>query len=310
MRLFRVFMSASALGLAAIACSSADPSAAGGGSSSSSSGSGGAAPIVIGDRSASVHVPAGYDPSKPAPLVVTLHGYSVNGFLEEIYLDLTPLSDEYGFLYVHPDGTVDKKGNVFWNATDACCNYDGSTVDDSSYLSQLITAISASYSVDPRRVYLVGHSNGGFMAYRMACEHADQIAAVVSLAGAMTEDPSTCKPSAPVAVLQAHGTKDNEVLFDGFAGSATPGNGPYPSATITAKDWATIDGCAATPTAGAPLDVDGNIAGAETTVDRYDGCKSGASVELWAIQGGSHIPDIGSTFRHGIIDFLMAHPKQ
>jgi polyhydroxybutyrate depolymerase len=143
----------------------------------------------------------------------------------------------------------------------------------------------------------------------MACEHADRIAAIVSLAGAMTIDPSGCQPSAPVSVLQAHGTADDEVLFDGFAGAATPGNGPYPSAAISAADWAAIDGCATPPSAEAPLDVDGSIAGAETSVDRYEGCKAGTSVELWSIQGGGHIPDIGATFREGIIQFLLEHPK-
>ena len=301
--------------LALVACSTSQSTGSTGtGAASSSSGTGGMGgqpPITIGSRSTEVHVPPGYKQGTPTPLVVMLHGYSVPGGLEELYLDLKPLADEHGFLYVYPDGTMDQKGNPFWNATDACCNYFGSTVDDSAYLSSLIDAISQKYTVDPKRVFLIGHSNGGFMAYRMACEHADKIAAIVSLAGAMYNDPTTCKPSAPVSVLQAHGTKDNEVLFAGFAGDTTPGNGPYPSANVTAQDWVTLDGCATTPdTSSPPLDLDDTLAGAETTVTKWQqGCKSGSAVELWAIQGGSHIPSIGSTFREGIVSFLLAHPK-
>ncbi len=85
----------------------------------------------------------------------------------------------------HLDGsTKDSKGNEFWNATDACCNADGSTVDDSGYLSALLWDIRAQYNVDPNRVYVFGHGNGGFMAYRMACDHSLQVSGVASLGGA------------------------------------------------------------------------------------------------------------------------------
>ncbi len=149
------------------------------------------------------------------------------------------------------------------------------------------------------------------MAYRMACEHADQIAGIVSLAGAMYEDPSTCKPSAPVSVLQIHGTSDTEVLYDGFAGASSPGNGPYPSAATTTMDWATLDGCSLTADASSPnIDIDATIPGAETTVLRYDqGCQGGAEVDLWSIQNGPHVPDVNMNFREGIVSFMLAHPK-
>ncbi len=202
-------------------------------------------------------MPSGYKPGVPAPLLIMLHGYSIDGTVEEVYLQLAPFADKNGFLYAHPNGTIDKNGDYFWNATDACCNYFGSTVDDSAYLLSVIDQIEQHYDVDPKRVFFMGHSNGGFMSYRMACDHADKIAGIASLAGAMFDDPTQCHASGPVNVLEIHGTADTEVIYDGYPGDSTPGNGPYPGAATTVKDWATLDGCSLTPdTSSPPLDLD------------------------------------------------------
>jgi polyhydroxybutyrate depolymerase len=262
---------------------------------------------VGGDRPVEVHVPPGYVSGVPAPLVIMLHGYTASGALEESYLNVTALSDARGFLYAYPDGTKDPLGNGFWNATDACCGSGDRTVDDSAYLSRLIGEIEARYSVDPKRVFLFGHSNGGFMSYRMACDHADQIAAIASLAGAMWADVAQCHPSGPVGVLQIHGTSDTVINYMG--GSLQ--NVAYPSAATSVLDWATFDGCSATPdTTSPPLDLESSLPGDETTVTVYgSGCRPGGRAELWSMQGGSHIPVLGPSFTSSVIDFLLAHPK-
>ena len=265
-----------------------------------------AAPIG-GSRPVSVHVPPTYVPGTAMPLVIMLHGYTATGALEEAYLQLTPLADSRGFLYAYPDGTVDSLGEHFWNATDACCDLDNSMVDDSTYLSTLITQISARFTVDPKRVYFVGHSNGGFMSYRMACDHGDQIAAIASLAGAMWEDTSKCPAATPVSVLEIHGTLDTTIPYAGGAiGTAT-----FPGATTTVNDWVTVDGCGATgDTTAPPLDLDSVLIGNETTVTTYaTGCKPGGHAELWTVQGGTHIPTLSAEFAPDVIEFLLAHPK-
>ena len=296
------------------ACSSsnvAGPGSTGtGGAGSGGSGAGGD-PLIGGDRPVTVEVPSGYQPGVPAPLLIMLHGSSVDGDVEELFLHLAPFADQNGFLYAHPNGTLDKNGMYFWNATPACCNYTGSTVDDSAYLLSLIDEIGRYYSVDPKRVFFTGHSNGGFMSYRMACDHADRIAAIASIAGAMYEDTGACHPSEAVHVLEIHGTSDPEVIYDGSPGTAKPGDGPYPSAETSVKDWATFDGCALTPdTSAPPMDLDVKLAGAETTVERYTaGCKPGGSAALWTIHGGVHLPNIGDTFRQDLFDFFKAHGR-
>ncbi len=261
---------------------------------------------IGGDRPVTVRVPPSYKAGTPAPLVIMLHGYSASGLLEEIYLGLNALSDARGFLYATPDGTVDASSKRFWNTTYACCDFGKTGVDDTKYVSALITQIQARYSVDPKRVFLVGHSNGGFMSHRMACERSDQIAAIVSLAGSMGSDPTKCAPAQGVSVLQIHGTKDETIAYEGSQLQGVS----YPGAETVTREWARINGCGATPDTTAPaLDLDTKLAGGETKVTKYSGCKPGGHAELWSIEGGSHIPSLTPAFSGAVVDFLYAHPK-
>jgi polyhydroxybutyrate depolymerase len=227
--------------------------------------------------------------------------------LQSLYFGLEPLAEKYGFLYAHPDGTLDSSGKRFWNATDACCVFDGADVDDSAYLTGLIDEIGARYNVDPKRVFFLGHSNGGFMSHRMACDHADRIAAIASLAGANFSDSSKCQPNEPVSVLQIHGTADDTILYEG----GVIGGASYPGAVQTVEQWATLNGCDLAPQDIAPaLDLDEKLPGDETTVSRYaQNCQAGSVVELWTIQGGAHLPQLSPNFGPRVIEFLLAHPK-
>jgi polyhydroxybutyrate depolymerase len=296
------------------ACSSGNGPAGSGGAGTSSStginptgGAGGgvstnmcAGGTVGGDRPVTVYAPSSYDCKKAVPLVLLLHDYASSGAAAESYFDLTAQSDAQGFLYAHPDGTKDSKGNEFWNATDACCNADGSKVDDSTYLSNVISDVQAQYNVDPTRVFVLGYGNGGFMAYRLACDHADQITAVASLGGATWDVSSKCALQTAVSVVEIHGTDDATFLY---AGGTNLGN-PYPAATATASDWATLDRCKGAPsTSLPPLDLDATLPGAETAITEYTPCFGGSTVELWTIQGGSHKP----TFAAGAVTTIVGH---
>jgi polyhydroxybutyrate depolymerase len=263
---------------------------------------------IGGTRPVTIHVPNSLPPGTPMPLVLMLHGYSASGAIEEAYLNFTPLSDSRGFIYAYADGSVDALGQRFWNATDGCCDLFHTGVDDSSYLSSVITEIEARYAVDSKRVYVFGHSNGGFMAYRMACDHADQITAIASLAGAMWDDVTKCTPSRPVSVLEIHGTADIVIPYNG---GSVAGMKPFPSAPTTVLDWVTFDGCSnVANTSLPPLDLDSSIPGNETTISAYaTACQPGGNAELWTINGGSHIPVLSSTFGTDVIDFLYAHAR-
>lgn len=256
------------------------------------------------DRPFDVFVPSGYDAATAAPLVILLHGYGVNGAIQNGYFNMQPQAEERGFLYVFPDGTPNQINSNAWNATNACC-HDDSSVDDSGYLTFIIDDVSSKYNVDPARIFLVGHSNGGFMSYRMACERADRIAAIVSLAGATFVDTAQCAPTEPVNILQIHGTDDGTIAYDG---GSTP-LGVYPSAETTVGTWSAYNGCTTTTETLGTIDFNQNVDGVETTMTAFTGCPVDGAVELWTMADTPHIPALQTTFAADIIDWLFAHPN-
>lgn len=252
-------------------------------------------------------IPSTYDPARPTPLVILLHGYSINGVLQDLYFGFSAFAELHTLLYVYPDGTLDRGGNRFWDATDACCG-DVGTVDDVGWLAAVIDDMSAKWNVDPKRIFVTGHSNGGFMAHRLACDLAPRVAAIVSLAGVNWRDQSRCRPTEPVAVLQVHGDADTDVQYDGGTSGGT--GALYPSALESIRGWAMRDGCRATADGSAPpLDLDVSIPGAETSVLRWTGCRPGGAAELWTIRGAGHLPALRPSWSETIYGFMAGHPK-
>ncbi len=271
--------------------------------------------VVGGDRPVTVRVPPAADPAG-APLLIGLHGYSSNPSELAVYLGLARLAAERGIVTAYPGGTTDRQGNQFWNATDACCAFGGTDVPDAAYLAGLVDEIASRVPIDPRRVFVVGHSNGGFMSHRMACSYADRVAAIVSIAGATYADPADCAPSEPVAILEVHGTADDVIRYEGssLADRGVPGAASYPGVSATAAAWLVHDGCDPALTESRKLiDVDAAIDGpdgpAETTVATSTGCEPGGYVATWSIAGGGHVPRLSATVPGALLDFLLAHPK-
>lgn len=254
-----------------------------------------------------VTIPDSYDAGTATPLIVLLHGYTSSGANQDNYMGFSKIADDYGFLLVAPDGTREAGGNEsrFWNASDACCNFYGSEVDDSGYVQSIIETMKSEYNVDDKRVYLVGHSNGGFMSYRMAYDHSDTIAAIASLAGA-TQLGDREAPLNPVNVLQIHGTADGTIAY---AGGDIQEN-RYPGAVATVRQWAGYNGCRQEGKAREMRDLDASLPGFETGVLKFDiGCKPGGSSELWTISSGPHVPLLSDSFAEQVVEWLYAHPK-
>jgi polyhydroxybutyrate depolymerase len=273
------------------------------------------APVVAGaaadsgptaNRPYGLKVPAGVDGQRPLPLVVLLHGYTSNGAQQAAYFGLPAEADRSGFLLATPDGTRDSMGNRFWNATDACCDFFRSGVDDVAYLDAVIGEIAASHPVDPARVFLVGHSNGAFMAHRYACDRSDRVAAIVTLAGMQWKDESRCGASSPVSELQVHGRNDGTIRYEG---GSTPG-GVYPGAVETVGDWAAKSGCTGPLAAtGRKFDLDRSVPGDETVEEAHTGCRAGTAIQLWTIEQGRHVPAFNESWAGAIWAFMATHPK-
>jgi polyhydroxybutyrate depolymerase len=253
------------------------------------------------DRPVTLNVPVDYDDSIPTPLLIVLHGYGADGDLQAAYLGMDKLVNEQGILMAAPNGTIDKTGSRFWNATDACCDLYHSGVDDLGYLTQLITDISSTYNVDPKRVYVAGHSNGAFMAYRLACDRASLVAAIMSLAGDTYDDASKCAPSEDVSVLQ--------ILYGGDEGIPSL-LGTYPGSVGSIQRWAGYDQCTGPLFAQTQTyNLDAILLGKETSVQTISQCPAGMAVDLWTINGGAHVPTLTDEFHDDVWTWLAAHPK-
>ncbi|MCB9594060.1 MAG: hypothetical protein H6719_15105 [Sandaracinaceae bacterium] len=256
------------------------------------------APSVVGpaSRPARLYAPAAHDGVTPLPLVLLLHGRSVDGTAQDLYFGMTRHARTAGFYVLIPDGTRNADGVTYWDVL-------GTDLDDHAYLRALVEETIGVVPVDPAAVFVVGHSNGAFMAYRLACDSADLVTGIASLAG--SESVPGCAPSDDVSVLEIHGTSDGTVDYDG----GTIAGLDYVSAPAAVEAWAVRSGCDPTAaTTGDPLDLVLDVDGAETVTTVYAaGCRAGA--ELWTMEGVDHIPSLQRDFTPRVIDWLRAHPR-
>lgn len=257
-------------------------------------------PLVLGgDRPAEVFGPEGWAGEDALPVVLLLHGFGANGAVQDALLGFSERIEADRFLLVRPDGTPNSDGARFWNATDACCDFEGQGVDDVAYLGGLVEELAAAVPIDETRVFSTGHSNGGFMSYRLACDRGDLFAAIAPLAGAMWSDPSRCPAGDPVSVLHIHGDDDPDVPYQGSE--------DIPSADASVSFWADRAGCGASE-AGDPLDLTGDV-GAETARDAWSGCDDALGAELWTMQGVGHVPLVNDLYPEEVVRWLYAHPR-
>ncbi|MSP62304.1 MAG: hypothetical protein EXR72_18630 [Myxococcales bacterium] len=263
---------------------------------------------IVALRPYSSKVPKSYDPAKATPLVLALHGLGDTGENLAAGLGFMLLAESRGFLLAYPDGTPTGFQGGYWNANDVCCQLSSPTPDDVAYLGAVISDMSEKYNVDPKQVFVIGLSNGGMMAHRLACDLSSRIAAVVSLSGAQYNDQAKCQPTQPVAVLEVHGDADPNVPYKG--GKTLGGNGPLVgSAHATIQVWVDRNGCGAAAEKDPAINLDGMLAGSETTVERWPGCKPGGAAELWTVVGGAHIPRLTPSAPGLLYDWLKAHAR-
>jgi len=265
---------------------------------------------IAGERPAQVLIPGNLKPKVAAPLIVALHGFTASTSELMSLMDLSAEAYKRGVVLAVPSGTRNNDGLTFWNATGSCCDFNGSGVDDSQYLMDLVKQVSSKVSIDQKRIYFVGHSNGGFMSYTVACNNSDKIAAIVNLAGSTFADSSLCNADHPVSVLQINGTADELIHIAGGNVFEDPKQ-PYPSVLDETSYWAGINGCSTKVPAvvgKAKFNYEAVVAGSETTKSAYK-CPKGVAVETWTITDGRHVPKLNAAFVSAVFDFLLAHKK-
>ncbi|MCE1198303.1 MAG: alpha/beta fold hydrolase [Marinilabiliales bacterium] len=170
--------------------------------------------VVDGEkRSFNIHFPATKDHPSLLPVVIALHGGGGSAEQFEKTSRLSEKADQAGFLVVYPNGT----GMIqTWNAGECCGRAMKDRVDDVRFICLLIEKILRDYPADGHRVYVTGHSNGGMLGYRLACELSDKIAAIAVNSCSMVCDGAA--PARPMPILHMHSRNDKRVPYLGGPG--------------------------------------------------------------------------------------------
>jgi polyhydroxybutyrate depolymerase len=182
--------------------------------------------------------------SKPAKLIIALHGFGGNGRQFAYY---TALHNSLGSdaVVVYPDAIRPPKDSGLksgWNAG-FCCGSDWKRqIDDVSFLIGLIDQETKAYNIPVSNVYIVGFSNGAFMAQRMAAEKPEIVRAVASVSGTIGTTKSSIQPTQPLPILLMHGEQDKRVTFNGGASPTDP-EFEWLSFNDTLSKWQKINQC-------------------------------------------------------------------
>lgn len=235
-------------------------------------------------------VPSSAADGDPLPLVLILHGNGTDAASIAEKTGFDAIAEQEGFLAVYPEVAEDAG---VWNGG---FSHRADDVDDVAFLRAVVEQVGKDHPVDPDRVVATGLSGGGMMAYRLACEAPDLVAAIAPVAATMVGD---CSPAAPVSVLHIHGSADQGIPFDGREDRG------FPPVRGVLDTWGAVGGC----------DPDPHESTADSvTASTWTGCDPGIDVELVLIERGAHeypraelgAPIDGPTV---VWAFFAAHPK-
>jgi polyhydroxybutyrate depolymerase len=241
-----------------------------------------------------LYVPANYPASKPAPLLIALHGGGGNMDYQadDARYGLISKADKEGFIVVFPNGYSKLKSGKLatWNAGKCCGAARDENSDDVGFIRKLIGHVSGQLHIDRQRIFATGMSNGGLMAYRLACEMPEVFKAIAPVAG--TDNTFSCNPSRPVSVLHIHAQNDTHVLFTGGSGMDARKSAvtEFVSVPDTIAKWKNINACPSAPRR--VLEKVGAYC------DLYAPCRDNTQVRLCVTETGGHSwPGAGKT-RH------------
>ena len=242
-------------------------------------------------RSYLVHAPPQIAAGKLLPVVLNFHGGGGNAKNQKWYSRMDEAANRDGYIAVYPNGTGGIGDRLLtWNAGTCCGAAAANRVDDVGFAVALLDDLARRIPYERTRVYATGLSNGSMMAYRLAAEAPDRIAAVAGVAGAMTLP--RFAPTLPVPVMHIHSVDDPRALYNGGLGPAFPMTSTHvlhQSVESMLGKWLAHDGCPAEPRIAGP--VPGKAADAAHTATRYQygPCRAGSEVVLWKLTGAGHV---------------------
>ncbi|MBT3980095.1 MAG: prolyl oligopeptidase family serine peptidase [Bacteriovoracaceae bacterium] len=278
------------------------------------------APSKAKRASEKVFFPKKFKQKKKWPLVIMLHGFTGNATGHLFYTGLGARVNKDGFILVAPEGVKNQFGEQFWAADEFCCDWYNKGVDDLSYLTNLIDHYIENYRVDPKSVYIVGHSNGGFMAYSLACQSDSKVAGIAVISGSSTLRSTECKNKSPFSLLHIHGTSDTTIeysptqlftdslvsIFGQRFKNVDKNRSPYLGGRQLVTSYAAKFGCNEVPTEFKNLyNFTLGAKFKETDVSSWAGCQEGSKVELWLMDQAPHSPLFHFRFKRKLIEFLF-----
>jgi polyhydroxybutyrate depolymerase len=221
-----------------------------------------------------LYVPKSYNRAAPTPLVISLHAFGLTPVWQKQISDWNRLADEFGFIVVYPAGTGVPK---LWRAKlDDGGKYDIGV--DVAFISDLVDELQRKYTIDSKRIYVNGFSNGGGMAYALYCRLSYRIAAIGLVAGAILLPWDKCHATQPTPVIAFHGTKDPITFYRGGYSKLFKVTFPF------IQDW--INEFSRRNMCAGPLSR--SAISSEVTRLLYSHCARDANVVLYTIEGGGH----------------------
>jgi polyhydroxybutyrate depolymerase len=217
-----------------------------------------------------LYVPTNYQPERPSPLVICIHGYAQWPAHQMEISHWNHFAEENNIIIVYPSGTGTP---LHWRTSGQV-----DTSIDVQFISDLIDKLQKDYNIDETRIYANGLSNGGGMSFVLSCNLSDRIAAISSVAGAYLLPWEDCNPEHPVPAIIFHGTDDPIVPFDG--GPSSFFNIPFPEISNWVRVLAAQNGCSENPI---DLPVQGDVRG-----KRFINCAQNAEVLFYTIDNGGH----------------------
>ena len=227
-----------------------------------------------------VHVPRSYREA-PTPMLVALHGGGGDADFQadDSKYKLISKSEQAGFIAVFPNG-YSRLGGILatWNAGACCGAAQKNNVDDVGFLREVIERVERQASIDRKRVFMTGMSNGALMSWRMACEASDLVRGIAPVEG--TDNTAFCKPSRPVPVIEFHSLDDDHIPLNGGRGVSALTDTNFTSVPATQAKWVQLN--RAIPDARRVLTMPG------AHCDLHPAKAGGAPVELCLTDTGGH----------------------